>query len=389
METRRLAILGSTGSIGRSTLDVVIDHPGAFEIRALAAYSDIERLEEQYRRFHPEYLGVIDPDSGRKLAAKLQGESVTVVTGEEEIVKLAALSQVDMVVNAVVGAAGLRASLETIRNGKPLALANKESLVAGGPLFEPLMKKHGGTILPIDSEHSALWQVLRSGKKEEIRRLIITASGGPFRTLPLEDFEGITAERALDHPTWKMGAKITIDSASLTNKGLEVIEAVALFGVPVEQVSVVVHPQSIIHSMVEFVDSSVIAQLSEPDMRLPICYALFWPDRVESGFGRLDFEQMADLTFEPPDYQRFPSLKLAFDAARAGGTAPAVFNAANEVAVQAFLDGAIKFTAIADIQKNSLDEISVVSEVGLDDILEADHRARKLAEQKVGELTCC
>lgn len=389
MNTRRLAILGSTGSIGQSTLDVVVEHPGAFEIRALAAHSNIDVLEQQYHRFHPEYLGVIDPDRGQELATRLSGESVTVVVGEDELVRLAALPKLDMVVNAVVGAAGLRASLEAIRSGLPLALANKESLVAGGPLFEPLMKKHGGTILPIDSEHSALWQVLRAGKKEEIRRLIITASGGPFRTMPIEQFQTITAEQALDHPTWKMGAKITIDSATLTNKGLEVIEAVALFGVPAEQVSVVVHPQSIIHSMVEYVDSSIIAQLSKPDMRLPISYALFWPDRVESGFGQLDFEKVAELTFEAPDYQRFPSLKLAFDAARAGGTAPAVFNAANEVAVQAFLDGAIKFTSIADIQKNSLDEISVVSEVGLEDILEADRKARKLATQKVGELTCC
>jgi len=388
MDARRLVILGSTGSIGRSTLEVIVDHPGAFEIRALAAHSDVEGLEQQYHRFRPEYLGVVDPDQGKRLAERLSGEPVTVVVGEDELVRLAALPGVDMVVNAVVGAAGLRASLEAVRNGRPLALANKESLVAGGPLFEPLMKQYGGTILPIDSEHSALWQALRAGKKEEIRRLIITASGGPFRTLPLEQFETVTARQALEHPTWKMGAKITIDSATLTNKGLEVIEAVALFGVPVEQVSVVVHPQSVVHSMVEYVDSSVIAQLSAPDMRLPICYALFWPARVESGFGRLDFEKMANLTFEPPDFQRFPSLQLAFEAARVGGTAPAVFNAANEVAVQAFLDGAIRFTLIADIQKNSLDEIMVVSEPGFEDILQADRMARELATRKVREVTC-
>ena len=384
MSKRNIVILGSTGSIGRSTLEVLAAHPDCFKVRALAAYSNVELLVRQARQFHPEYVCVVDKSRASLLTEQLSDQSVTVLAGEDELVRLASLSDAEMIVNAVVGAAGLRASLAAVEKGKALALANKESLVAGGPLFPPLMEKSGGTILPIDSEHSAIWQALASGRKEEVRKVIITASGGPFRDYPLDKFDDITPEQALNHPTWEMGRKITIDSATLANKGLEVIEAVALFQVPVEQIEVVVHPQSIVHSMVEFVDSSILAQLSNPDMRLPITYALFWPERVESDFGHLDMRKLERLTFEPPDLSRFEALKIAYEVATIGGTAPALFNAANEVAVSAFLDGRIKFTQIARIIAEAVDKIKIVSSPALSDILEADSLARKKAAQLVG-----
>jgi 1-deoxy-D-xylulose-5-phosphate reductoisomerase len=323
------------------------------------------------------------------LCELLSGEKVTIVTGESEIVKLAGTTDIDIVVNAIVGAAGLRTSLEAARQGKVLALANKESLVAGGPLFAPLIERHQSAILPIDSEHSAVWQCLTAGKKSEIRRIILTASGGPFRTLPREKFESITVEQALNHPTWKMGHKITIDSATLANKGLEVIEAVALFQIPADAISVVIHPQSIIHSMVEYVDSSIMAQLSKPDMRLPISYALFWPERQESHFGRLELSELSQLTFEQPDFERFPALALAYKAARAGGTAPAVYNAANEVAVQAFVAKAIQFTQISDCIDAVLNEVMLTTDPGLEQILAADRMAREAAMKHTGTMTTC
>ena len=389
MRPRKIVLLGSTGSIGRSTLDVVATHPDRFDVLALAAYSDVDTLAEQARRFGPKYVCLVNSDRADDLKAALPGHPARLVFGEDELVQLAGLEETDMVVNAVVGAAGLLASLATVRQGGALALANKESLVAGGPLFPDLMAKTGAQILPIDSEHSALWQALRAGKPDEVRRLIITASGGPFREYPADKFAAITPQQALNHPTWKMGPKITIDSATLANKGLEVIEAVALFQVPAEKISVVVHPQSIIHSMVEFVDSSIIAQLSEPDMRLPITHALFWPERIESGFGRLDLDQLADLTFEPPDLERFAALRLAFEVARTGGTAPAIFNAANEIAVEAFLDRNIKFTDIPTIIEDAVNTVPVNSAPELEDVLEADRRARQTAREKAGIQTCC
>ena len=381
MSVRNLVILGSTGSIGRSTLDVVAGHPGKFRLRALAAHSNVSMLRDQYKRFRPEYLCLADLSAGERLASELKDEPVRVVVGEDELVNLATLPEVDLVVNAVVGAAGLRVSVETVKQGRNLALANKESLVAGGPLFAGLCEKNGARILPIDSEHSAIWQVLSAGKESEVKTIILTSSGGPFRTLPAEQFENISVDQALSHPTWKMGPKISIDSATLVNKGLEVIEAVALFSMPVEMVKVVIHPESIIHSMVEFCDSSVIAQLSKPDMRLPITYALFWPDRVESDFGRIDWSELKSLTFEEPDFTRFPALGLAFEVAGRGGTSPAVYNAANEIAVQAFLDGVVKFIEITDIIKNTVETVDVVMNPDLDDILTADRRAREIARQ--------
>ncbi|RME29242.1 MAG: 1-deoxy-D-xylulose-5-phosphate reductoisomerase, partial [Candidatus Zixiibacteriota bacterium] len=263
----------------------------------------------------------------------------------------------------------------------------KESLVAGGPLFKSVLARSEGKLLPIDSEHSAIWQATRCGHPCEVRKILLTSSGGPFRTWPKEKFREITVEAALNHPTWKMGPKITIDSATLANKGLEVIEAVYLFEVAPEQIEVVIHPQSVIHSMVEFTDSSTIAQLSLPDMRLPITYALFFPERVESDFGRIDWQELSSLTFEAPDMDRFPALRLAYQAVRTGGTAPAVYNAANEVAVAGFLEGVVSFTSISDIIADTLDELVQVTNPELDDILEADRKARDIARRVLEKVT--
>ena len=388
MEPKSIGILGSTGSIGRSALDVITAHPGRFEVKVLAAHSNVELLEEQYFRFRPETVCVVDCQKAPMLETKLKGEPVEVLSGEEALVKAAGSGGLDLVLNAVVGSAGLKASLAAVEFGTDLALANKESLVAGGPLFPSLLKKSGANILPVDSEHSAVWQALAAGKEPEIKKIILTASGGPFRDLPMEKMASVTVEQALDHPTWKMGPKITIDSSTLVNKGLEVIEAVVLFSVPAEKVQVVVHPQSIVHSMVEYIDSSIIAQLSSPDMRLPISYALFWPERVESDFGRLDLTQSHSLTFEAPDFERFPALKIAYQVADVGGTAPAVFNAANEEAVAAFLDRRITYMDITEMISRTLDELEIVTDPDLNDILAADDRARKLCRKHSEAAQC-
>jgi 1-deoxy-D-xylulose-5-phosphate reductoisomerase len=269
-----------------------------------------------------------------------------------------------------------------------LALANKESLVTGGPLFAPIIEQSKAQILPIDSEHSAVWQAMLAGRPSEIRSIILTASGGPFRELPLEQLAGVTVEQALAHPTWKMGAKITIDSATMANKGLEIIEAATLFGIEPDKIKVLIHPQSVIHSMVEFIDSSVVAQLSRPDMRLPISYALFWPERVVSEFGRVNWRELKSLTFELPDYQKFPLVKLAYEAAREGGTMPAVYNAANEIAVAAFLRQRIRFTEIADIVQTTVSAMTAVKEPTLEEIMEADRAARDAARKHTERAAC-
>ncbi|RKX22071.1 MAG: 1-deoxy-D-xylulose-5-phosphate reductoisomerase [Candidatus Zixiibacteriota bacterium] len=385
---KNLVILGSTGSIGKSTLEVVDNHPGSFKIIALTAHSNAELLIQQYNKYKPDYICITDAKKAVLLKDSLKNESVKILIGEDELLDLTSISSVDMVVNAIVGSAGLRASLQTIKNNKDLALANKESLVAGGPLFASLIEKHQCKILPIDSEHSAIWQALRAGEANEVKKIIITASGGPFRTFSKEQLESVTLADALNHPTWNMGRKITIDSATLANKGLEVIEAVNLFHVSIDKVGVVVHPQSIIHSLVEYIDSSMIAQLSNPDMKLPISYALFWPQRVESSFGELNLAELGQMTFEKPDYEKFPALKIAFEVALAGGTAPAVFNAANEEAVDAFINGEIGFNIITDIIKNCVDNLEVISKPDLDDILSLDQKARTYAQQMIGKVIC-
>ncbi len=389
MVPKSIAILGSTGSIGRSTIQVLQRHPGRFQAKVLAAHGNVELLVEQYREFHPEYIFLGDTSRIDQLKSALVGQKVTILSGEDDLVALAALPEVELVVNAVVGAAGLRASLETVKHGKQLALANKESLVAGGPLFPELLQNTGAKILPIDSEHSAIWQAMSAGRLHEVRSIILTASGGPFRELPLEKFASITLEQALAHPTWKMGPKITIDSATMVNKGLEVIEAVALFGVPAQKINILIHPQSIIHSMVEYVDSSVVAQLSQPDMRLPITYALFWPERVQSEFGQVNWRNFSSLTFELPDHNKFPLIKLAYQVAAAGGTAPAIYNAANEIAVAAFLNKAIRFTEIADIVKGTVDQTPVTDKPSLEDVLAADKSARDNARKRMEKIACC
>ena len=388
MKVRSLAILGSTGSIGRSTIKVLREHPGRLEVIALAAHHNVELLEEQYREFRPKYLCLADKTAALDLRAKLKGEAVMVLAGADEMVQLAALPDVDLVLNAIVGAAGLKASLQAIQAGKQIALANKESLVAGGPLLAEVCRADPPRILPVDSEHSAIWQALRSGSPREVRHIILTASGGPFRTLSKDKFESITVEQALAHPTWNMGRKITVDSATLANKGLEVLEAVVLFGLEPRQIKVVIHPQSVVHSMVEFVDSSVVAQMSEPDMCLPIAYALFWPERLEQSFGRIDWTIARQLNFESPDYLRFPMLGLAFEVAETGSTAPAAYNAANEVAVAAFLERRVKFTEIADIVRKTVASVKSVTCPRLEDILDADHQARTLAGAITEKISC-
>ena len=388
MTPKNLLILGSTGSIGRSTLEVVDNNPGCFVIRGLAAYGNVDLLVEQYHKYKPEYVCLIDESKAEQLKDSLKNEPVKIVFGEKDMVSMTTLYSVDTVVNAIVGSAGLLASLETVKQGRTLAIANKESLVCGGPLFPSIISQTKAKILPIDSEHSAIWQALSSGKEKELKNIILTASGGPFRDLPKEQFENITKEQALNHPTWKMGPKISIDSATLANKGLEIMEAVVLFSQPAEKIKVVIHPQSIVHSMVEFIDSSVIAQLSMPDMKLPISYALFWPERVESGYGAIDFDDLSTLTFEKPDLDKFKALKLAFDVAKTGGTAPTIFNAANEEAVSNFLKENIRFVDIPNIIEACLEKIKVDSEPTLEDILNTDSETRKYVTELTGKIIC-
>jgi 1-deoxy-D-xylulose-5-phosphate reductoisomerase len=362
---RRVAILGSTGSIGTQALDVVRNHRDEYQVVALAAARNRELLAAQAAEF------AVPLDRARVCA-----------DDPAALAELASLPETDVVLNAVVGFAGLPATLAALEHGKRLALANKESLIAGGPVVAAVRARGQGEIVPVDSEHSALYQCLRAGTVAEVRRLIVTASGGPFRGFTREQLAGVTIADALAHPTWTMGAKITIDSSTLMNKGLEVIEAHELFGVGFDQIEVVVHPQSIVHSMVEFVDGATIAQLSMPDMRLPIGLALGAPARLDEPFGAIDWAQTSQLTFEPPDSDAFPCLRLAYEAGRAGGGAPAVLSGANEVAVAAFLEGRIPWTAIAAVNEGALDAgTGNVHDVA--DVLEADRVARARARQAV------
>lgn len=388
MRPQNIVLLGSSGSIGCSTLDVIRNHPDKLKVIALAANSNIELLVNQYFEFRPESVCLVDESLGDELKSRLKREPVRVLSGKDEMIELAGLKNAEIVVNAIVGAAGLVGSYRAVKQGKTLALANKESMVAAGPMLQNEAAKSGAKIIPIDSEHSAIFQILESRKISEIKNIILTASGGPFRELPLEQFTEITLEQALNHPTWKMGKKITIDSATLVNKGLEIIEAVNLFDVAAEKIKVVIHPQSIVHSMVEFMDSSVMAQLSRPDMRMPITYALFWPERAVSEFGTMDFSRPTGLLFEPPDLKKFPALKVAYDVAKVGGTAPAIFNAANEIAVEAFMNGAISFVDIVRVIEQTLSEMEVVDNPDMEDVLNADKLARQTAEKMTGQPTC-
>jgi 1-deoxy-D-xylulose-5-phosphate reductoisomerase len=374
---KRIAILGSTGSIGTQTLDLVDWFPDRLEVAALTARSDAETLAAQARRYRPRFAALSHPAPG----ADLETGAVPLRTGPEALVEAATLPGVDTVIVAVVGTAGLAPALAALRAGKDVALATKEALVVGGHLMTAAARASGATILPIDSEHSAIWQCLRGNRDEEVERLVLTASGGPFADASRETMAAATVESALNHPTWNMGGKITIDSATLMNKGLEVIEAKWLFGIPASRIEVVVHRQSIIHSLVYFRDSSVMAQMGLPDMRLPIQYSLFYPERLPNRLERLDLVKCRHLTFEAPDLERFPALGLAFRAAEVGGSLPGVLSAANEAAVELFLAGRVPFTQIAERVERVMDAHAVVPDPGLDELLEIDAWARRAASE--------
>jgi 1-deoxy-D-xylulose-5-phosphate reductoisomerase len=381
---RSIAILGSTGSIGRNALRVVESLGPGYSICALSANSSVELLAEQVRRFKPKYVAITGAGREDRLAELVAGLDVEVLGGPGSLVEIAELAEVDTVLTAVVGAAGLPAVLAAARKGKRLAIANKEPLVIAGELLLAEAKKGGATILPVDSEHSAIFQAMQAGRPNEVAKIILTASGGPFREASAEDIRNVTLDQALAHPTWDMGPKITIDSATMMNKAFEIIEARWLFDVPVEKIEVLIHPESIVHSMVEFVDGSVVAQLGRPDMCLPIQYALTYPRRV-AGIARAPrLEEIGNLTFKKPDPRTFRALPLAYQVARAGGTAAVVFNAANEAAVEEFLAGRIKFVNILELVEHCLDKHDVKTHVSLEELLEADGWARK----EVSALAC-
>ncbi len=378
MSPVRVAIAGSSGSIGTQTLDVVRAEGDAYEVVALGVSSSVDALIDQAREFRPTHVAVADPSRRAEVA-----EALPFATVVDDLAGL--VEPADVVVNAVVGFAGLPVTIATLAAGKRLALANKESLIAAGPVVQPLRATPGAELVPVDSEHCALHQCLRSSTDpgREVARLLLTASGGPFRGRKAAELADVTVEDALAHPTWSMGPKITIDSSTLMNKGLEVIEAHELFGVPFDRIEVVVHPQSVIHSMAEFTDGSTIAQLSQPDMRLPIGYALGYPQRIGTPFGRIDWSELRRLDFEVPDLDTFRCLGLAYDAGRAGGTAPATLSAANEVAVDAFLAGRLRWQQIPDVAKAVLDRHDVVVPRDVDDVVAADRAARDAAAESV------
>jgi 1-deoxy-D-xylulose-5-phosphate reductoisomerase len=375
MRKRRIILLGSTGSIGASAIKVATTMPDRMEIVGMAAHRSAQKLAEAANRLKPEALCLVDPGSLNELRAALTYRP-EIFTGEEGLVQLSTLPSADMVLVAIVGTAGLRPALAAIDSGKDLAIASKEILVMAGEIVMSHARNKNVSILPVDSEHNAIFQCLEAKRNQEIQNLILTASGGPFRQLPAEQLKNVTKLDALRHPTWKMGQKITIDSATLFNKGLEMIEARWLFNVPMSRVQVIVHPQSIVHSMVEFVDGSILAQLSHSDMCFPIQYAVTWPDRVPTSLRPLRLAEVRKLEFEEPRYDDFPALNLAREAGEVGGVLPAILNAANEVAVQAFLDDRIPFTAIWDLVQNAMKKHPNLARPSLDDILQADKEAR-------------
>jgi len=385
---KHLAILGSTGSIGVNTLDVVEHFREEFAVLTLAAGQNLSVLREQIKRFKPRLVSVLDQDRAHALHESLRGDDVEVVYGAEGLIRAATLPGVDLVVSAVVGSIGLPPLLAAIEEGKNVALANKESIVMAGEIIVKKAQEKGVAILPIDSEHSAIFQAL-GGKMggEGVKRIILTASGGPFYTLPAEAFKKISPQEALAHPVWEMGPKISVDSATMMNKGLEVIEAHWFFQVPPERIEVLIHPQGVVHSLVEYVDSSVIAQLGVPDMRIPIAYALSYPKRLETGVPSLNLVELNHLTFAPPDHEKFPSLRMAYQALEIGGTLPAVLNAANEVAVEAFLRGEIGFDRIPHVVAAAMNGHTATPLRGVEDALEADHWAKEKALDFIHEVS--
>lgn len=366
---KKIAILGSTGSIGTQTLDVVREHSDELQVVALAAGTNKERLKEQIKEFHPKLVSLSDEKKAQELKEELAGEQVEVVCGMEGLIEVAGADSADVVVTAVVGMMGILPTMEAIKKGKDIALANKETLVTAGHLIIPMAKEYGVSILPVDSEHSAIFQSLQGKPKAALDKILLTASGGPFRGKSAEFLETVTLEDALNHPNWSMGPKITIDSSTMVNKGLEVMEAKWLFGVDYSQIEVVIQPQSIIHSMVQYVDGAIIAQLGTPDMRVPIEYALFYPERRSLSGDRLDFSKLSQITFEKPDYKVFRGLSLAIEAGKTGGTMPTVFNAANERAVAKFLKGEIKYTDIVRSIEKCMDAHKVSAHPDLEEIL--------------------
>jgi 1-deoxy-D-xylulose-5-phosphate reductoisomerase len=384
MKVKRIAILGSTGSIGQNALRVIdaLNTSGgrratSYEIVALSANSSIELLAEQARCYKPKFVAVTDPDYYHEIKELIGDLDTKILAGPDSLVEIAELSVVDIVLTAVVGAAGLPAVLAAAKKGKTLAVANKEPLVMAGELLTRTIKKSGSVLLPVDSEHSAIFQAMQAGSRDEVSKIILTASGGPFRTASLDDMSSVTLEEALAHPVWDMGPKITIDSATMMNKALEVIEARWLFDVPVERIEVLIHPESIIHSLVEFIDGSVIAQLGTPDMCLPIQYALTYPLRLPGIAEHLRLDELGQLTFEKPNLKVFRALALGFEVAKTDGTAAVVFNAANEAAVGEFLEGRIKFVNIVELIEHCLGKHSVKTGVSLDELLEIDAWARR------------
>ncbi len=379
---RKIALLGSTGSIGRQTLDVVRNHPERFEVVALTAHGSDELLLEQIEEFKPLLAVLVDEGAASRLKARYHGKT-RILAGQEALLEAATLAEADVVVTAVVGFAGLRPTIAAIRAKKDIALANKETLVAAGEIVMREAREAGVAILPVDSEHSALFQCLQGEPAEAVSRLLLTASGGPFRGWSKDRLATVTVEDCLKHPTWAMGQKITIDSASLANKGLEVIEAKWLYGVDYDQIEVVVHPQSIVHSMIEYADGSVKAQLGLPDMRLPIQYALTYPERIANTFPKMNFYQLKDLSFHEPDMDTFAALRYAYDAGKIGATMPCVFNAANEEAVFAFLKRKLRFLDIYELIHATMQAHQVVAEPTLDDLFAADAWARKFVQDKI------
>jgi len=392
MTQQVLTILGSTGSIGESTLDVVSRHPEKFRVFALAGHRQVDKLAAQCKQFRPEYAVVGDAGHAAELEKKLKQEGIStqVLYGSQALIDVASADEVSGVMCAIVGAAGLPSALAAAQKGKTIYLANKETLVVSGALFMETTCQNGATVLPIDSEHNAIFQVLPrdyTGRLNEhgINSIILTASGGPFLNTDLSTFDSITPEQAVKHPNWSMGRKISVDSASMMNKGLELIEAHWLFNCPPEKLEVVIHPQSVIHSMVRYRDGSVLAQLGNPDMRTPIAYCLGLPERIDSGVGELDFGALSALTFQKPDFDRFPCLKLAYQAMNAGGAAPCVLNAANEVAVAAFLDKRIKFTDIAKVVAHCLAQDFSDGRHDIEGLLAQDAQTRRQAEAFIGK----
>jgi 1-deoxy-D-xylulose-5-phosphate reductoisomerase len=394
MALRKVAILGSTGSIGLNTLDVIRAHPDRFQVLALTAAKQIERLADQCIEFKPLIAVVANAEGAAQLSKLLQAKNIStqVLYGADALVTAVTDSGCDTVMAAIVGAAGLVPTLAAAKAGKRVLLANKEALVMSGNLFMQAMKEGGGELLPIDSEHNAIFQCLPAHFTQSpsahlgVEELWLTASGGPFRDTPVADLSAITPEQACAHPNWVMGRKISVDSATMMNKGLEVIEAFWLFGLPLEKIKVLIHPQSVVHSMVRYRDGSVLAQMGQPDMRTPIAYGLAWPERIDAGVAQLNLTQLASLSFSEPNLNQFPCLSLAFAAAKAGGTAPAVLNAANEVAVAAFLDEGLPYLKISEVVERTLSNLNLASADSLESILAVDAQARQLATRFINEI---